>query len=478
MGSQNIRLNASAAPAATRSTDRINASSCRIIAPGIALLAAAHVALFGYFLFRTAIFSPISDMFAYIDLYLRFRAEEMSPLVYLSKAHGEHHLVWIRLLTWADVEIFHTRGIPFMAAASAAISATAVLIWQQLRRAEPRLGGDTCLGLLAPMLILSAANVTDCSVPINTTYPLTVFFVVLALVLFADAREINSSAHYRRLAALLAAFGASMGTAAGLLAWPILLWIAWRERLNRGWLAILAGLGIVYILFYAQGLNLFGIAAGLKDGPASFFSATHLLKLADYFIAFLGLPFTREPALEQLGRAIGVILLLVGLFAVLIATFSNRLNTRLDRIAIGMILLAFGSAALAAVGRADLLDGMKVPVRYTMFTTALQVGLLCIVLPRAVRHIVSPRVRILQCSLGLMLALVLLIMQVFIGRSAARIAETISRDADCFAQGAQIGPVSTVVTRWPADAEKVLTALRRQDLLAPRSRDCTAHSQS
>ena len=269
MGNQDTRLGVFAT-AAAQSVDRVKTSSSRIVVTGIALVAFAHFALFGYFLFRTAISSPISDMFAYIDLYLRFRAGEMSMLDYLWRAHGEHHLVWIRLLTWADVEIFHARGIPFMAAASAAIAATAVLVWQQLRRAEPRLGGATCLGLLAPMLILGAANVTDCSVPINTTYPFTVFFVVLALVLYTGARERDSNLHFPRIAALLAAFGASMGTAAGLLAWPILLWIAWRERFNRGWLAMLAGIGIVYILFYAQSLNFIGLAPGLNSDAASF----------------------------------------------------------------------------------------------------------------------------------------------------------------------------------------------------------------
>jgi hypothetical protein len=478
MVGQNVGLSASATLPPARSADPVNATLCRIIARGIALLAAAHFALFGYLLYRTAIFSPISDMFTYIDVYLRRRAGEMPLLTYLWSPHGEHHLVWIRLLTWADVEIFHTRSIPFIAAATAAIVATAVLVWQQLRRADRGLGGATGLGLLAPMLILGAANVTDCSVPINTTYPFTIFFVVLALVLFTGAGESASNTHYRRIGALLAAVGASMGTTAGLLAWPILFWIAWRERLNRGWLATLAGLGIVYILFYAQGLNLFGIEAGLKDGPALFFSATHILKLTNYFFGFLGLPVTREPVLEQVGRVIGATLFLAGSLVVLVATFSRRLNTRLDRIAVGLILLAFGSAALASAGRVDLIDGLKVPVRYTIFATALQLGLLCIVLPRAVRYFETPRARVLQCSVGFMLALVLLIMQVFIGRSAARIADTISRDADCFAQGAQTGPVSTVVTRWPAEAEKVFTDLRRQGLLAPRPRDCTTHSQS
>ena len=59
------------------------------------------------------------------------------------------------------------------------------------------------LSLLAPMLILSTANVTDCSVPINTTYTFTVFFAVLALVLFAGVGELSFGARYRRPAAHL-----------------------------------------------------------------------------------------------------------------------------------------------------------------------------------------------------------------------------------------------------------------------------------
>ena len=273
----------------------------RYLALGIALIAAAHFALFGYFLMRTAILSPISDMFAYIDVYLRFRAGEISLLDYLWRAHGEHHLVWIRLLTWADVELFHTRSIPFVIAATAAVVTSAVLVWRQLRHAQPKLGAATSMGLLAPMLMLSTANVTDCSVPINTTYPFTVFFAVLALVLFAGAGAPGSGADLRRLGAVLAAFGASMGTAAGLLTWPILLWVAWRERLNWGWLATMAGLGMIYSLFYARDLFLLGLQPALHKDAASFVDAMHLYSMAYYFFAFLGLPFTREPSLGLVG---------------------------------------------------------------------------------------------------------------------------------------------------------------------------------
>jgi hypothetical protein len=443
-----------------------------ILAWGVFALATVHFILFGYFLFQTAIMSPISDMFAYLDAYIRFRAGEVSWVTYLWRAHGEHHLLWIRLLTWADVEVFHTRGIPFMAAATAAIAATALLLWHHLRRAQAMADGPTSLALLAPMLIMSTANVTDVSVPINTTYPITVFFVVLAIVLFAYARNRAWRANYQRMAALLAAFGASLATAAGLLVWPILFWIAWRERLSRTWLATLACLGIVYILFYARDLHFIGLAPTLETGAASFLSPEHLSRVADYCFAFLGLPSTREPALALVGRALGVTLFLAGLSAVVIATFSERLSTPFNRIAVGMILLALGSAALAALGRGDLIDEVKVPVRYTLFATALPIGLLFILLPRAACFLRSPRGRVLQATAGLLLAGLLLIQQLAIGRAAARIAQAIAREADCFAQGTYAEPISPTVTRIPQEAQRVLQILRQQGLLAPRLNDC------
>ncbi len=395
----------------------------------IRLIAAAHFGLFAYVLVRTAISSPISDMFGYVDHYLRYRAGQVSLPDYLWRAHGEHHLVWIRLFTWIDVERFGTRGIAFMAAATAAIAATAAVTWRELARAMPKHAPTRSLDLLAAMLILSTANVTDCSVPINTTYPLTVFFVVLAIVLFAADPHVAAHPQARAAAAVPAAFMASFGTAAGLLAWPILGWLAWRER-RKGWLALWAGAGLCYILFYSHDINPIGLAPALEKDAGAFTSAAHLRKLADYFFAFLGLPVTREPQFELLGRALGMALFLCAAAAVLVATLTTRLNTTLDRIAIGMILLGLGAAALATIGRSDMIEEVQVPVRYTMFTTALHVGLLCIVLPRW-----AARAADVVLWAGLMFAAALLVQQIFVGRSAARIAQNIALEADCFAQG-------------------------------------------
>src|SRR5262249_5586162 len=157
-------------------------------------------------------------------------------------------------------------SISFIAAATAAICAVAFLLSQQLHKALPN--GTKMLSLLAPMLVLTSANVVDCSVAINTTYPLTIFFVLTALVLFTSSH--GRYADYSRLAGLVSAFVATFATAAGLLAWPILIFIGWRGRVGGRWLVILAASGVIYASLYAHNLPLLGLAPALEMGAGSF----------------------------------------------------------------------------------------------------------------------------------------------------------------------------------------------------------------
>jgi hypothetical protein len=450
----------------------------KILASGIALTAGIHLTVFGYFLFRTAITAPFADMFDYIAAYLRFREGAVGLLDYLWQPHADVRLVWIRLLTMVDVEIFHTKGIPFIAVATGALLLTAVLVWYQVWRAQLRLRGPSVLGLLAPMLILSTANVIDCSIPINTTYPVAVFFIVLTLVLFAGADRFEPYVNYRRAAGVIAALGAGLTAGAGLLAWPILLWSCWQGRVGVRWMAIIIAAGASYMAFYLHNLPVHGLATASQMDIASYLGAQHLGKLADYFLAFLGLPFSYAPALGFVGRAIGAVLLLAGLFAVFWSALSPRASTPLDRIAIGMILLALGSAALATVGRADLLDEVKLPVHYAIFMTALHVGLFCLVLPRLSAYCGGVRGDVLQNAVGLIVAVLLLTQQIFVGRAAALIANARAMEADCFVQGVRGPQISEVITQNQEAAEQILLALRRNGLLDPSSARCTLQQNS
>jgi uncharacterized membrane protein len=149
---------------------RSKGSASRALAIAIIPIAAIQLIAFGYFLFRTAIVAPISDMFDYIAAYLQFRDGTIGWIDYLWLPHAEHRLMWTRLLTAIDVELLGTSGLPFIAAGTGFLLATAVLVWYQLRRAQDDVGGERLLALLAPMMILSTANVVDCSVPINSIY--------------------------------------------------------------------------------------------------------------------------------------------------------------------------------------------------------------------------------------------------------------------------------------------------------------------
>ena len=440
----------------------------QIIAFAITFIAAVHFALFGYFLYRTAIISPISDMFTYIADYLRFRAGQVGLLSYLWQPHGEHRLVWVRLLTWLDVELLHTRGFAFMSAATASITTTTALLWYRMRRDEPML--PVSLTLLAPMLVLTSANVVDCSVPINTTYPMTIVFAVLSIVLFADAGARNRRPTLQRAAAIVAAIGASFATAAGLLVWPILVWIGWHGRTPHAWLAGVAAIGCVYVIFYLHNLPPYGLAPALEMDAGSYLSPGHVWKVLDYFIGFLGLPLTREPTLAVPGRVIGIAFVLVGLSAVAVVSFRFRPLKPLDQIAVGLIMLALGSAALAAVGRSELVS--EIPVRYTIFTSMLHVGLLYLLLSRFAHLFAASPGQLSLKIAALGIAAALLIQQVMIGRIAERTAAIIAQDADCFAEGNVTGPINPAVTRTPAGSSTVIGALRQQGLLTPRSTRC------
>ena len=212
----------------------------------------------------------------------------------------------------------------------------------------------------------------------------------------------------------------------------------------------------------------------LGEGTEFYLGLDHLGKLVDYFFSFLGLPFTRDPRLGFVGRLVGVLLFLAGLSVIFIATFSNRLSTPLDRIGIGMILLGLGSAAIASVGRGDLIEEVKVPVRYTIFVAMLQVGVLCLLLPRLGQRVAGPGGRLWQQAIGLLLACLLLVLQIFVGRSAEQIASAISEEADCFAQGIRYAEVSHTISPTPEVAQSVLVALRENGLLAPKTVRCAA----
>jgi hypothetical protein len=287
-------------------------------------------------------------MITWIDAFLAF-GRNGGFLAYLWVPHNEHHLALIRLLTALDVSVFHASGIPFVVAATAALMITAVLVTGELHRGAGLQRPLRVVVLLGPMLLLTADAAVDCSIPINSNYPLTVLFIVVTLVLFDGEPERTAHTHARRAASLVAAVLAGLANAAGLVIWPALLWSVWRGGARRPWLLTVGATGLVYCFVYVQGLPGTG-----SDGFLRCFSAGHFWKMADYLLMYLGLPLSRAPALGVPARILGAALLAAGFGAIWHDATLPRPASRLHRIAIGLIMAALAAAFLAAAGRADL----------------------------------------------------------------------------------------------------------------------------
>lgn len=383
----------------------------------LTVLTGVYVALFVYYLQATIIVEPFWDMYSHVLRYLRFR-EDAAWWAYLWEPHVQHRHVWMRLLTAFDIEVFSGVAYPFIVAAAACLLLTAWLVWREVRTIAPR-ELRVGVGCLVVMLVLTSVAAVDCAIPINGIYPQAVLFTVLTLVLFDEAGATDQRRrHWRRAAAVLAAVAAAFANAATLALWPILIWTAWRVRAGRIWIAGLIVAATSFIGLYVYGLPLapqVGLGAGDADG---FLAGDHLLRMADYLVAYLGLPWTRSAALSIPGRGVGAALLIAGTGAVVRHGFIRPPGGRLERLAVGLIMFSMASALLAAIGRAGVDPDVIVPVRYSVFVAPLHIGLLWLACPYLSRQWAIPRRRPILQTLMVGAGVLLLVQQVAAGQAA------------------------------------------------------------
>jgi len=410
-------------------------------------LAAIDVALFAA-VFSTAIIrEPFSDMLAWLGAYLRFRQTGGLP-GYLLAFHNEHRLLWIRLLTIVDAAAFRCSGGPFIVVATVAlVAATALVVREVARGAEP------AVLWLFPMLFLTAANAIDCSIPINGVYPLTLMFVIWSCCLFDGEAEAGRGTVVRRSTAIGLAAAAGFANAVGLLAWPVLLWVAWRGRAGLRWLALVGIIGAAYCLAYLHGVSV------IIGSPQGMHAAPWTLQFG-YLLAYLGLPLSRLASFPLPGRLLGLAVLALGIYAVIRVGLLNRDLTRLQRIATALILFSLGSAAMAAVGRSQVADGIDVPVRYAVLVAPLHAGLLALALPWAARHARAAR----ACAVGL--ACVLLALQVIGGVAAVRAVDRMAATVARYYAGERDPQMAMVVYPDLPEADRIIATLRREGLFA------------
>jgi hypothetical protein len=398
----------------------------RIFLPALALIATAYLALFGYFIGATAIRVPVYDLLGWIMHYADFwlRGDWWG---YLWIAHNEHRILFSRLLLLADIAWLRGTTLPFLIFGLLCLAAMIAALVIEVGKAAASQSLVAALTLMVPLLLATSYIVVDCTMPALGVYVQTAAFATLALVLLDGAGEGGRYADLRRCLAMLAGLAAGFGIAAGLLIWPVLLWAAWRGGLGRIWLVAVALLGAGFIAVYVPGLHSHGRLGSLDP--------LRLLRMLDYAIRFLGLPWSHAAGLVWPARLAGAAILAAGLFALLRRGLWGARPGRLERLAIGMLLFALLIAALAGVGRVDIATDRAMPIRYSIFTAMAQLGLLFLAVPWLDRAWARPaRRRAIQAAI-LALALVLLGQQLVAGRAGAAVAAQYAEAYRKFASG-------------------------------------------
>jgi hypothetical protein len=299
------------------------------------------------------------------------------------------------------------------------------VIIQEVMAAALPAGLRLTLAGLVLLLLATSYIVVDCTMPALGQYVHTAACATLALVLLDGAGEGGRIAGLRRVLALVAAISAAFGIAGGLIIWPVLVCIAWRGGLSRGWILAVILVGAAFIALYVPGIKTHASLGALD--------AERIWRMLDYAIRFMGLPWSHAASFVWFGRAAGAVILAGGLYFLLLRGLLAAPRSRLERVALGLMLFALLMAALAGAGRVDIATDREMPVRYSVFTAMGQIGLLLLLAPW-LAGLWEGRRRLLQVVI-LGVAVLLLAQQVVAGRAGAAVARQYTDSYRQFAAG-------------------------------------------
>ena len=431
---------------------------------GVQAVTVLYVGLFFWYLNATIVQPPFADMYSVVQHYLSYRVDG-GWWEYLWAAHNEHRPVFLRILTAFDIEVFSGVSYPFVITAAIAHICTAWLLWRECRAGVAGTLG-LVLGCLVLMLVLTSVAAVVIAIPIMNNLIHGLAFTVLAIVVFehVEAGETGSgfAAFGRRATALLIACLVPFADAVGWAVWPILFWIAWRAGAERKWLWTIVGVGAALLIVYARGLSLtLSVVSGGTDQEIAL--ADELATRANYLFAYMGLPWTRAPALFVSARLVGALLFVTAAGVVFWRGFYRAPRGRLERIAISLMMFSLASGLLAAIGRAHMpaIDGVLVPVRYSVLLIPLHVGLLLVASP-VLERLWASRARLFAVSLCVAGACaVSLVQQVVAGSAAVSNAERIRATIERFQAGQSDAGMATVIGDDLEKARRELATMRR-----------------
>jgi len=418
----------------------------------LGLLTLVYAALYCVFIYTTLVRVPVWDLLDWVVFYLQ-SGRTGDWWSYLWQPHNEHRIPLSRLLLAVDIEFFRGSGIPFLIFGMLSQLAIVGLLVREIQLS----GLSTELRLAAIATVIFAFAASHLAVLVSMTvlgaFLQTTLFVVLAVALL-DGENESRCPTLRRSLAIACAILAPFSVSGGLLVWPVMLWIAWRGHLGLKWFVLIAIVGVAEWIFYLAGIS---VIAHKSIGTFE------ILKMLDYAVRLLGLPWSHAHSLVWFGRLAGLTWLALGSWLLFTLSLRTPIPGRLQRIGAALILFTFLIAAAVSFARLGVASDREMPIRYGIFVAAGQIGILFAAsshLKLLGRHLVRPAVK----SFVIMLAVILIAQQIAAGFAATVVAQKYVSLWELFRSGRWTPEMAAYVYPSQARAELALQLMRKENL--------------
>jgi hypothetical protein len=422
----------------------------------LAVLTVVYAALYCVFVYTTLLRVPVWDLLDWVVFYLQ-SGRTGDWWSYLWQPHNEHRIPISRLLLAADIEIFWGSGIPFVIFGAVSQTAIVGVLIREIQLSS--LTTELRLAAIAAVVFVFTAShlAILISMAVLGVFLQTTLFVILAITLLDGENESRHPTLRRSLAIVCAAL-APFSVSAGLLVWPVMLWAAWRGNLGLKWFVLIALVGVAEWVVYLPGVS---VTAHMPV------SISEIVNMLDYAVRLLGLPWSHAPSLVWFGRLAGLTWIALGSWLLVTLSLRASAPSRLQRIGAALILFMLASAVVAGIARSGVAPDRTMPIRYSIFVAAGQIGILFAAsgFNSLCRHFAGPAVK----SLVILAAVILVIQQIASGVAATAVAQKYVSLWELFCSGRWTPEMEAYVYPSQARAEFALQLLRKEKLYETRT---------
>jgi hypothetical protein len=159
----------------------LNGSFCALIVA----TAAVYIALFAYFVARTAVHAPVYDLLDWVVAFIQHQHQHQHSgdwAGYLWMPHNEHRVVWSRALLAIDLQWFGSAGPAFLVFGSVLLAVVVTLLVREIVETSSSHTAKLVAASAVVVCLLPSTIATMCSMPAMQVFLHQAAFAALAIV--------------------------------------------------------------------------------------------------------------------------------------------------------------------------------------------------------------------------------------------------------------------------------------------------------